>query len=186
MLAATKPDGRVGVVIDQGALSRGGKEKAIRSRIIDDDLVEAVILLPEKLFYNTSAPGIIIIFNKNKPQERKRKILFINASQLYEKHPEVRRLNKLGDQHIAKIVEIYRTYREEQGLSRIVSLEEVKNNDYNLNVTLYVTPIEEGEKVNIEEEWRELKKLEEETREILAKIDTWITEIVKTLRAEKP
>ncbi|MEM1832010.1 MAG: SAM-dependent DNA methyltransferase, partial [Desulfurococcaceae archaeon] len=60
-----------------------------------------------------------------------------------------------------------------------VSLEEVKNNDYNLNVTLYVTPIEEGEKVNIEEEWRELKKLEEETREILAKIDTWIAEIIK-------
>ncbi|MEM1613262.1 MAG: type I restriction-modification system subunit M, partial [Desulfurococcaceae archaeon] len=160
MLATAKPNGRVGVVIDQGALFRSGSEKAIRSRIIDNDLVEAVILLPEKLFYNTGAPGVIIVFNKSKPQERKRKILFINASQLYEKHPEVRKLNKLGDQHIAKIVEIYRTYREEQGLSRIVSLEEVKNNDYNLNVTLYVTPIEEGEKVNIEEEWRELKKLE--------------------------
>ena len=183
MLATAKPNGLVGVVIDQGALFRGGSEKAIRSRIIDNDLVEAVILLPEKLFYNTGAPGVIIVFNKSKPQERKRKILFINASQLYEKHPEVRKLNKLGDQHIAKIVEIYRTYREEQGLSRIVSLEEVKNNDYNLNVTLYVTPIEEGEKVNIEEEWRELKKLEEETREILAKIDTWITEIIKTLQS---
>ncbi|MEM3907207.1 MAG: N-6 DNA methylase, partial [Nitrososphaerota archaeon] len=83
----------------------------------------------------------------------------------------------------AKIVEIYKTYREEQGLSRIVSLEEVKNNDYNLNVTLYVTPIEEREKVNIEEEWKELKKLEEETHELLAKIDTWITEIIKTLQS---
>ncbi|MEM1668252.1 MAG: class I SAM-dependent DNA methyltransferase [Thermofilaceae archaeon] len=183
MLAAAKPNGRVGVVIDQGALFRGGSEKAIRSKIIDNDLVEAVILLPEKLFYNTSAPGVIIVFNKSKRPERSRKILFINASQLYEKHPEVRKLNKLGDQHIAKIVEIYRTYREEQGLSRIVSLEEIKNNDYNLNATLYVTPVEEEERVNIAEEWRELKKLEEETREILAKIDAWITEIIKTLQS---
>jgi len=81
------------VVIDQGALFRGGREREIRSKIVAEDLVEAVILLPEKLFYNTQAPGVIIVFNKNKPPERKGKILFINASNEYKPHPEIRRLN---------------------------------------------------------------------------------------------
>lgn len=81
MLASAKDNsGRVGVVIDNGCLFRGGKEKAIRSAVINNDLIEAVILLPEKLFYNTGAPGAIILFNKNKSAGRKRKILFINAS----------------------------------------------------------------------------------------------------------
>ncbi|MEM0114213.1 MAG: class I SAM-dependent DNA methyltransferase, partial [Metallosphaera sp.] len=71
MLASAKDDsGRVGVVIDNGCLFRGGKEKAVRSAILEKDWVECVILLPEKLFYNTSAPGVILIFRKNKPAER--------------------------------------------------------------------------------------------------------------------
>ena len=80
MLASAKDDGRVGLVVDNGCLFRGGKEKIIRSKIIDKDWVECIILTPEKLFYNTGAPGAIMIFNKNKPSERRGKILFINAS----------------------------------------------------------------------------------------------------------
>ena len=80
MLASVKNESKVVVVIDTGAVSRGGREKAIRQKIVEKDLVEAVILLPEKLFYNTGAPGLIIVFNKNKPEERKEKILLINAS----------------------------------------------------------------------------------------------------------
>ncbi|RLI48876.1 MAG: SAM-dependent DNA methyltransferase, partial [Candidatus Thorarchaeota archaeon] len=138
MLAAVKDDGKVGVVIDNGALFRGGKEKTIRSRIIEEDLIEAVILLPEKLFYNTSAPGAIIILNKNKPEERKGKILFINASEEYEPHPDVKKLNKLGEKNIKKIVDAYDKFEDIEGFARVVDIKEIKENDYNLNVTLYV------------------------------------------------
>ncbi|MDI6708905.1 MAG: class I SAM-dependent DNA methyltransferase, partial [Candidatus Thermoplasmatota archaeon] len=80
MLASAGENGKVGIVIDNGCLFRGGKEKTIRSKIIERDWIECVILTPEKLFYNTGAPGAIIIFNKNKSYEKRNKILFINAS----------------------------------------------------------------------------------------------------------
>ncbi|RLF02465.1 MAG: SAM-dependent DNA methyltransferase, partial [Thermoprotei archaeon] len=117
---------KMAVVIDQGALFRGGREKKIRRRIVETDLLEAVILLPEKLFYNAQAPGVILVFNKQKPPERKGKILFINASNEYKPHPEVRRLNILAEENIEKIVRTYREYREEPGFSRIVPLEEIR------------------------------------------------------------
>ena len=72
MLASAKENGRVGLIVDNGCLFRGGEEKAVRSKIIGRDLVECVILLPEKLFYNTGAPGAILIFNKNKPEHRRK------------------------------------------------------------------------------------------------------------------
>ena len=178
MLASAKDDtGRVGVVIDNGCLFRGGKEKIIRARILEDDLIECVILLPEKLFYNTGAPGAIIIFNKNKPAERKGKILFINASQEYEKHPEVRKLNILTEKNIKKIVEVYRTFGEVNGISRVVSLDEIKENDYNLNVTLYVFPEEKEEEIDVEREWEELNKTEEEIKEVNKKIERFLKEV---------
>jgi len=83
MWASAKDDnGRVGVVIDNGCLFRGGKEEVIRKTFLEKDFIEAVILLPEKLFYNTGAPGAIIILNKNKSEERKEKVLFINENTL--------------------------------------------------------------------------------------------------------
>ncbi len=130
------------MVIDNGALLRSGWEKAIRKGVLEADLLEAVLLLPEKLFYNTGAPGAVMVFRKKKSDERKGRVLFINASQEFEPHPTVRKLNRLGDTHIHKIVETYREFREEDGFSRVVSLEEIEENDYNLNVTLYVYPIE--------------------------------------------
>ncbi|HPD61393.1 MAG TPA: class I SAM-dependent DNA methyltransferase, partial [Thermodesulfobacteriota bacterium] len=106
--SADDENGRVGVVIDNGCLFRGGKEKAIRTGVLNADLIEAVILLPEKLFYNTGAPGAIIILNKNKPAKQKGKVFFINASREHQQHPDVRKLNQLGDEHIEKIVKAYR------------------------------------------------------------------------------
>jgi len=169
------------VVIDQGALFRGGKEREIRSKIITEDLIEAIILLPEKLFYNVTAPGVIIVFNKNKPQERKGKIIFINATNEYKPHPEIRRLNILGEDNIEKIVKTYRDYSEIHGFSKIVSIEEIKSNDYNLNVTLYVTPLEEKESINILKEYEELKRIEEEKSQLLEKIEHIMNELSRAL-----
>lgn len=184
MLASAREDtGKVGVVIDNGCLFRGSKEKAIRVKVIDGDenlkgdLIECVILLPEKLFYNTGAPGAIIILNKNKQKERKEKILFINASNECEQHPEVRKLNILSDSNIKKIHTAYKNYKEEAGFSRVVSLDEVRKNDYNLNVSLYVFPEEEAEEIYVQKEWEELKKIEEEEKDVDKKIEVYLKEI---------
>jgi len=182
MLVAAKPNGKVGVVIDNGALFRGGKERSIRAKIVDEDLIEAVILLPEKLFYNTQAPGTIIIFNKQKPPERKDKVLFINASELYEQHPTVKKLNRLGTEHIKKIVEVYREFKEVAGFSRIVTLKEIKENDYNLNVTLYVLPPLEVEEVNLEKELQEVLEIEKQIVEVRNKALHYIEEIIQANR----
>ncbi len=172
---------KVGIILDNGALFRGGSEKRIREAIINKDLIEAVVLLPEKLFYNTGAPGCVIIFNKNKPKERKDKILFINASNEYESHPEVRRLNRLGEKNIKKIVDTYREFKDIKGFARVVSIEEIAKNDYNLNVTLYVTPIEEGEKIDIAEEFSELKELEKERNEVKTKLEDYVSGVIRAL-----
>lgn len=168
---------KVGLVIDNGCLFRGGKEKSIRTKILKDDLIDCVILLPEKLFYNTGAPGAILIFNKAKPEERKAKVLFINASEEHEQHPDVRKLNRLGDEHIEKVVKIYNEFKDIEGFSRVVSLEEIEENDFNLNVTLYVFPMEEMEEIDIGKEWRELKNIEKEIGEVEEKIEGYLEEL---------
>jgi type I restriction enzyme M protein len=177
LASANDKTGRVGVVIDNGCLFRGGKEKAIRTAIINADLIESVILLPEKLFYNTGAPGAVMVLNKNKPTAREGKIFFINASKEYQQHPEVRKLNQLGDENIKKIVKAYKEFRNEEGFSKIVEIEKIKENDYNLNVTLYVFPEEETEEIDVTKEWEELKGIEKEIFVIEEKIEGYLSEI---------
>jgi len=172
--SADDKTGRVGVVIDNGCLFRGGKEKTTRSRVSEDDLVECVILLPQKLFYNTGASGAILIFRKNKPADRKRKVLFINASRAFEQHPEVRKLKRLGDEHIKKIADVYTSFTEEKGFSRIVSLDEIQENNYNLNVPLYVMPIEMREEIDITKEFSELEELEKERQEVARRLRQYL------------
>ena len=175
--SADDKTGRVGIVIDNGCLFRSGRERTIRSRVVEANLIDCVILLPEKLFYNTGAPGAIMILRKNKPEERKGKILFINASEEYEQHPDVRKLKRLGDQHVEKIANVYEEYKEEKGFSRIVSLSEVKENDYNLNVTLFVFPEEEIEEIDLAREWEELHEMEDELGAVEEKISGYLKEI---------
>jgi type I restriction enzyme M protein len=178
MLASSNDKtGRVGVVIDNGCLFRGGKEKAIRTAIINADLIESLILLPEKLFYNTGAPGAVMVLNKNKATAREGKIFFINASKEYQRHPEVRKLNQLGDEHIKKIVKAYKKFIIEEGFSKIVEIEKIKENDYNLNVTLYVFPEEETEEIDVTKEWEELKGIGKEIFAIEEKIEGYLREL---------
>ena len=178
MLASAKDRvGKVGVVIDNGCLFRSGKEKIIRSKIVEEDLIETVILLPEKLFYNTGAPGAIIVLNKNKPGFKKEKIQFINASKEYESHPEVRKLNRLGDKNIDKIVEAYKSKEEIKGFSQFIEEEKIKENDYNLNVTLYVYPEEEAEEINIAKEWKDINEINQSLSETEKKIANYLKEL---------
>ena len=177
MASAGDGNARVGIVIDNGCLFRSGREKAIRSRVLDADMVDCVILLPAKLFYNTGAPGAIMILRKNKPQERKSNVLFINAAEEYEQHPDVRKLNILGDKHIKKINGVYREFKEVKGFSRIVPLSEIKENNFNLNVTLYVFSEEETENIDLAQERQEVNRIEKELSKIETKIDGYLKEI---------
>jgi type I restriction enzyme M protein len=165
---------KVAVVIDTGAVSRGGKEKLIRQKIVEDDLIESIILLPEKLFYNTGAPAVVIVFNKQKPENKKGKILLINTSK--EFHPG-KKQNTLSKENIQKIVSAYREFKDIEKFAKVVSIDEVKENDYNLSPSRYVNIIEEEQYRPISEIKSDLEKLEEErkgveerVREILEKI----------------
>lgn len=177
LASANNRKGRVGVVIDNGCLFRGGKEQAIRQKVIENDWLEGLVLLPEKLFYNTPAPGALMFFNKNKPKEREGKVLIINASSEFVKHPDVRKLNALSDDNIKNIAAAFREFKEIKGVSRAVTREEIKANDYNLNITLYVFPEEIEEVIDIEKEWSELRRLEAESQELDTKIAGYIREL---------
>lgn len=175
--SADDKTGRVGVVIDNGCLFRGGKERAVRQVMLEKDMIEAIILLPEKLFYNTGAPGAVMILRRDKSPARKGKVLFINASKEFEQHPEVRKLNRISDENIKKMVAAYKDLTEETGFSRAVGIEEIKENDYNLNVTLYVFPEEEVEEIDIAKEWQELRQLEGELAGVEGKIEGYLGEL---------
>ena len=124
MLVSLKPHGRMGIVLDQGSLFRGGAEGKIREGVLKDDLIECVVALPEKLFYNTGAPGCLIFLNKNKPVEKKRgKVLFIYAAEGYEK---LSNMNQLRQSDIDKIIQTFNGFRDVEKYSRVVELPEIK------------------------------------------------------------
>ena len=173
------------LVIDTGALFRGGREKQIRRAFLERDLIEAVILLPEKIFYNTTAPAAIIVINKQKPEERKGKVLFINASNEYQKHHEVKKLNQLTQQHIQKIADTYHQFKEEEGFSRVVAIDEIRENDYNLNVPLYVAPPHEEEEIDLAEELKAMEELDREYSSLISGVSKFIAEILESYGSNK-
>jgi len=174
MLASLKPNGRMGIVLDQGALFRGGAEGQIRKKVIDEDLIECVVALPEKIFYNTGAPGCLIFLNKNKLQERKGKVLFIYAAKGFEK---LKNMNRLRDEDIEKIVKPCREFKDVAKYARVIALDKIKENDYNLSVTRYVDVFEEDEHIDVAQVWLELKNLEAERQTIHDKVRGYLKEL---------
>ena len=134
MIASLNSEGKMGVVVPHGVLFRGASEKRIREGILEDDLLEAVIGLPSALFYGTGIPAALLIINKNKPKERKDKVLFINGELEYL---EGKNQNKLREEDIAHILKVYDTFSDEKRYSKVVSMEEIRENDYNLNIRRY-------------------------------------------------
>ena len=183
MHASLKDCGKMAVVLDTGAVSRGSgnagsnRERDIRKQFVERDLVEAVILLPENLFYNTTAPGIIMVINRNKPH--KGEITLINASHQCAKG---RPKNYLTDEHIGAIAGAYLEWREVERLSKVIITDEAVRNDYNLSPARYVT-VDGGEEVlPLEEALVELAEAEEERREA----DAELTSVLAKLGLEKP
>src|SRR6056297_1953025 len=183
MLASANQKGKVGVVLDNGVLFRSRSEGKIRKKVLKEDLIEAVIALPKNLFYNTSSPGCILVLNKDKPQERKDKALFIYAEDQklresgVEVYKELSNQNQLTQKGVEKIVKTYKNFEEEKHHSRVVNLEEIKENDYNLNVPRYVDTTEPEEPVDVKEKRQELKKLEKEREKVEEKLEGFLDEL---------
>jgi len=141
MLMSLKENGRAAIVLDTGAVSRGSgskssnKEKEVRKAFVEHDFIEAVILMPENLFYNTTAPGIILLLHRNKPKKRKGQILLVNASNYFVKEKPK---NALTDDGIKAIADVYHKWKTKEKLSRIITLEEVRAADYNLSPSQFV------------------------------------------------
>ncbi|MEQ5801628.1 N-6 DNA methylase [Halomonas sp. H10-9-1] len=136
MVACLKSDGRLATVMPHGVLFRGGDEKRIRAGMLEDDLVEAVIGLAPNLFYGTGIPASILILRAKgaKPEARQGKVLFINADREYY---EGRAQNHLLPEHIEKIASTFDAFDDVPGFARVVPIEELRNNDYNLNIRRY-------------------------------------------------
>jgi type I restriction enzyme M protein len=172
--ASLNENGRAAVVLDTGAASRGSgsanttKEKEVRKWFVENDLIEGVIYLPENLFYNTSAPGIILFLNHNKPEQRKNKIFLVNASKEFEKgEPK----NYISEEGIQKIADSFQGWESKDQFSLLVDKATVVLSDYNISPSRYIHTTSDEEFRPLDEIWAEIKEIQEETIIIDAKLD---------------
>lgn len=178
MIYQLDDNGTVAVVMPHGVLFRGAAEGHIREFLIKEkNYLDAVIGLPANLFYGTSIPACILVFKKCR--ENPENVLFIDASQHFEKG---KNQNRLRESDIAKIVETYEQREEEDKYSHIAKLEEIKENDYNLNIPRYVDTFEEEEPIDLAEVTLEIKRIDSEMTEI----DQKIAEYCKELGIDSP
>jgi type I restriction enzyme M protein len=157
--------GRAAIVLDTGAASRGSgnantnKEKEVRRWFVEQDLIEGVIYLPENLFYNTTAPGIILFLNKAKAKERKGKLFLLNAATEFAKGDPK---NYIPEDAITRIADTFKAWREKEKYSRIVTREEIAKNDFNISPSRYIHTGANEEYRPIAEIVEELEALETE------------------------
>ena len=168
MHASLNDTGRAAVVLDTGAASRGSgnagtnKEKTVRQWFVDHDLIESVLYLPENLFYNTTAPGIVLFLNRAKPKNRKGKVFLVNASQVFEKGDPK---NFIPIDGIRRIADTLIKWTETEKLSRIVDHAELAKNDYNISPSRYIHTGDAETYRPIAEIVTELKAIEAEAKE---------------------
>jgi type I restriction enzyme M protein len=174
MIATVNSNGRVGVVLPHGVLFRGGAEGRIRKGILEEDLLEAVIGLPGNLFFGASIPACLFIVNKNKPAERKGKVFFLYGANDYL---EGKNQNKLRKEDIKKIVNAYRGYMTIEKYCRPVPLDEIRANEYNLNITRYIDITEEEEPIDIQDVLNQLKDLKKERDGVEEKMNQFLKEL---------
>lgn len=166
--------GTMAIVLPHGVLFRGAAELKIRQTLIEKNYLDTVIGLPANLFYGTSIPTTILVFRKNKEN---RGILFIDASQEFEKG---KNQNNLNEAHIEKIIETFRNRKDIDKYARLVSFDEIKENDFNLNIPRYVDAFEEEEEIDLDEVNRLIAQDEAE----IAELEAIIAEQLKQLGVE--
>ena len=165
-------NGTMAIILPHGVLFRGNVEEKIRTKLLKDGNIDAVIGLPANLFFSTGIPVCILVLKKcKKPDD----VLFINASEEYQKG---KRQNVLLDKHIDKIVETYQFRKEDdKKYSRRVSMEEIEKNGYNLNISRYISTAPEEKIIDIEEVAKELKAIEDDIKTAKDKHNVFLKEL---------
>lgn len=156
-------EGTMAIILPHGVLFRGGVEERIRTKLLKDNHIDTVIGLPANLFFSTGIPVCILVLKKCKKEDN---VLFINASEHFEKG---KRQNSLNEKNIESIVETYKYRKETDRYSRKVPMEEIENNRYNLNISRYVSTAEDDVQIDLNEVSERLtsinERIEKKTRE---------------------
>jgi type I restriction enzyme M protein len=173
MIHSMSSNGRIAAVAPHGVLFRGAAEGRIRQRVIEEGLLDAVIGLPGNMFFGTSIPACILVFRKHKVDD---KVLFIDASS-DENFTKGKNQNRFDENHIDRIVQAYYKRENEDRFAYLASLEEIKGNDYNLNIPRYVDTFEEEELIDIKEVQSSIKEIKEELREVEERMETYLTSL---------
>ena len=176
--AALEKEGRVAVVVPHGVLFRGGAEGRIRRKLIEDNLLDAVIGLPANLFPTTGIPVAILLFDRSREKgganEQCRDVLFIDASRDYE---SAKNQNRLTEAHIQKILATQHAREDVDKYAHIASFDEIRENDFNLNIPRYVDTFEEEEEIDIDAVQQEIDRLEKELSSVRVKMAEKLAEI---------
>tara|TARA_R110002110_G_scaffold415697_2_gene653871 strand:+ start:36387 stop:37901 length:1515 start_codon:yes stop_codon:yes gene_type:complete len=172
MVETLKPGvGRMGVVVPHGVLFRGSSEGKIRQQLIEENLLDAVIGLPEKLFYGTGIPAAIMVFRQDKQDD---KVLFIDASREFQAG---KNQNALSEANIRKIVDTYQARAEVDKYSHLASQEEIRENDFNLNIPRYVDTFEEEEEIDLMAVRAERMQLQARLAELEKEMEGYLKEL---------
>ncbi|HRA00204.1 MAG TPA: N-6 DNA methylase, partial [Thermoflexales bacterium] len=166
-----KDEGVMAIILPHGVLFRGGAEERIRTKLLKDGHIDTVIGLPANLFYSTGIPVCILVLKKcKKPDD----VLFINAAEHFVKG---KRQNQLTEEHIAKIIGTYKNRTEEPRYSRRVEMDEIEKNDFNLNISRYISTSVGEEVINLEATHAELVEIENAILTAAAKHNEFLKEL---------
>lgn len=168
---AKAKEGKVVVIVPHGVLFRGAAEGRIRQSLLKENLVDTVIGLPANLFHTAAIPVAILILDRSREaggkNEKRKDVFFVEASRLFR---SAKAQNLLDDAHIQKILEVVKKRKDVEKLCRVVQPKEIKENDYNLNITRYVDTFEEEEEVDIEANLKELGEIDAELKVLETKM----------------
>lgn len=175
---ALEKEGHVAVVVPHGVLFRGAKEGQIRQKMIEENLLDAVIGLPGNLFPTTNIPVAILVFDRSREKDGAREnykdVLFIDASREFVSG---KNQNTLSDEHLARIMEVYDSREDVNKYAHVADFAEIKENDFNLNIPRYVDTFEEEEEIDIDTVQQEIDELEKELAEVRVKMAEKLKEI---------
>lgn len=178
MIHSLSVHGRIAAVAPHGVLFRGGSEGLIRKRVVDEDLLDAVIGLPENIFYGTSIPACILVFKKNR---KNTDVLFIDASKKDEegnyRYVKATNRNELSEKHIQDIVTGYSERQGQPKFSHVAKIEEIRENEYNLNIPRYVDTFEEEPLIDIEEVNANISRLKLEIEDAEKQLNVYLREL---------
>jgi type I restriction enzyme M protein len=172
MIETLKPEsGRMAVVVPHGVLFRASTEGVIRQQLIEENLLDTVIGLPEKLFFGTSIPAAILVFKKQKTDN---KVLFIDASREFKSG---KNQNQLTSENIQKVIDTYKARETIEKYSYLASFDEIKENDFNLNIPRYVDTFEQEAEIDLMAVRRERQILKEQLIELEGQMEQYLEEL---------